>query len=267
MRHCFTGIGLGISNGGLICVLGFYFDKWRNQILSCAFLMVGVAMFVSAPFGLYLISNYGLAMTLSVCGCMQAQLIVIGMICKPSNLEKEVKQKKKKTLELKQESKANTYIDFSLMKRKPFLMFLLSTSAWNFALCVAVVHLPNYISILGGSQSDIALLMTAFSIANIIGRLLGSLTVSKLYTKCLYIHVSVLGLSGAVTSLFIFYSRVYGGTVLFTVQLGIFTGWPNSMMTPLSVGFVGVSKLSEAYGLAYLFCGFGVSAGPVLISM
>ncbi|KAH3809528.1 hypothetical protein DPMN_137901 [Dreissena polymorpha] len=37
------------------------------------------------------------------------------------------------------------------------------------------------------------------------------------------------------------------------------------MMTPLSLSFVGLDKLSEAYGLAYLFCGIGVTVGPILI--
>ncbi|KAH3809531.1 hypothetical protein DPMN_137904 [Dreissena polymorpha] len=52
-----------------------------------------------------------------------------------------------------------------------------------------------------------------------------------------------------------------GGIYIFTVQLGVLTGWPTSMMTPLSLGFVGLDKLSEAYRLAYLFCGFGVTVG------
>lgn len=227
---------------------------------------MGVAIFVSAPLGLFLISTFGLSRTLLILGCTQAQLIVIGTICKPSVIEKEVQINKKIYLKTKENSVIKSYIDLSLLTKLPFLLFLISISAWNFGITVASMHLPNYVSIMGGSAGEIAVLMTSFSIANLTGRVLGSLTVSKFNEMCLKVNTTVLGIAGVLTSLFVFYSRLKGGSFLFALQLGLFTGWPNSMMTPLSVRFVGVSKLSEAYGLAYLFCGFGVSTGPVLIS-
>ncbi|XP_045200003.2 monocarboxylate transporter 13-like [Mercenaria mercenaria] len=189
-------------------------------------------------------------------------MCVCGMISKPSSIEKEVHGQKKRDRKFAGESTSKTCLDVTLMRNCPYACFLLSISTWNFSLCVAIMHLPNYVSTLGGSNRDIGLLMTSFSIANTIGRLLGSLTISKIRNKCLY---GVLGLTGVITSLFVFYSDFTGGTYIFAIQLGMFIGWPNSMMTPLSLRFVGVHKLSEAYGLAYIFCGLGGSTGPVLI--
>lgn len=260
-------MGYGITSPGLICVLGFNFDKFRDQALASAFLMVGVGMFVSTPLALYTVSNYGLTTTLVLCGCIHAQICVLGAICRPSVIEKEAKIERKETLSGSSTSKTKTFVDFSLLKNKSFLMFMISTSVWNFALNAGIVHLPNFVVTLGGNETYIGFLSMSFSVANLFGRLMGSLSVSKLRKWCLHIHVLVLGVSGILTSLVVFYYRVYGGVLLFALQLGVFTGWPNSLMTPLSVGFVGVNKMSEAYGLSYLFCGFGVSTGPVVISM
>ncbi|XP_045200004.2 monocarboxylate transporter 12-like [Mercenaria mercenaria] len=261
----FVGFGFAISSSGLICVVGFYFEKWRESVISCAFLTVGLAMFISAPFGIHLLAEYGLNTAFLILAGIQAQMCVCGMISKPSSIEIEVHAQKKRDRKVKGESTSKTYLDVTLMKNISYTCYLISISTWNFGLCVAIMHLPNYVSILGGSNRDIGLLMTSFSVANTIGRLLGSLTISKMSKKCLHVYAGVLGLTGTLTSLFIFYSDFTGGTYIFAIQLGMFTGWPNSMMTPLSLRFVGVHKLSEAYGLAYVFCGLGVSTGPVLI--
>ncbi|WAR28118.1 MOT12-like protein [Mya arenaria] len=140
-----VGTGYGMSSSGIICSLGFYFKRYQNQALSCAFLVVGVAMFVSAPLGLYLIDKFGLSQAFLILASVQLQMCVVGVICRPSTIEQDVRALKN--------------------------------------------------------------------------------------------------------------------------LLGLFTGWPNAMMTPLSLSFVGITKLSEAYGLAYLFCGIGVSTGPVLIGV
>lgn len=260
--HYVVGFGYGISSSGLVCVIGYYFEKWRDTVLSGVFLSVGVAILVSAPLGLFLVANYGLSYTLMLFACLQAQLLVIGVICRPSGNEKKLQNKRRK-----ETSSFKTFLDISLLTRWPFLFFLFSTAAWNFGLCVGVTHLPNYIDTIGGTTTDISLLMTSFSVANIIGRLTGCLTVSKFHEKCVHIHVATLALSGLCTSLLALYSKLAGGTLLFAVQLGACTGLPNSMMTPLAVRFVGIDKMSEAYGLAYLFCGIGVITGPILTSM
>lgn len=222
-------------------------------------------MLISAPFGLYLIDQHGLTTSFLILACIEAHVCVFGMLSRPSSIEKKVKAMRQVDRERDSKFTSKSYLDLTLLKNIPFSCFLLSTSAWNFALTVAIMHLPNYLAVLGGSKRDIGLLMTSFSVSNVIGRSLGSLIMSKLHEKCIIFHVIVLGLSGLLTSLFLLYSDITGGTYIFAIQLGIFTGWPNVMMTPISVSFVGLSKLSEAYGLAFVFCGFGTSTGPVLI--
>ncbi|XP_053403162.1 monocarboxylate transporter 12-like [Mercenaria mercenaria] len=262
-----VGIGFSISASGLICVVGFYFEKWRDTVLSFSFLSAGVAMFIAAPFGLFLIDNHGITASFLILACIEAHLCLFGMLSKPSTIENELISQKQKNREISANSKSKSYLDLTLLTNKSYACFLFSTSAWNFALTVAIMHLPNYVSILGGSSQDIGLLTMSFSVANLIGRLLGSLTVSKLHEKCIYVHVVVLALSGLLTSLFVIYSSLPGGAYIFAVQLGVFTGVPNVMMTSISISFVGVNKISEAYALAFVFCGVGSSTGPVIIGI
>lgn len=263
MYTYFPGLGFSISSSGIICVAGYYFERWRNTVLSLAFTTAGIAMLLSAPFGLYLINQHGLTTSFLILACIEAHICVFGMLSRPSSIEKKVKAMRQVDRESK--STSRSYLDLTLLKNIPFTCFLLSTSAWNFALAVAIMHLPNYLAVLGGSKREIGLLMTSFSVSNVIGRAFGSFTMFKLHEKCILFHTIVLGLSGLLTSFFLLYSDIKGGTYIFAIQLGIFTGWPNVMMTSISVSFVGLSKLSEAYGLAFLFCGFGTSTGPILI--
>lgn len=237
-------------------------------MISGAFLTVGIAMFISAPLGLLLIQTYGLTSTFLFMACMQAHVCVIGMLCKPSSIELTVRRQRnadKPSDDIK--SKSQTYLDLTLLKDKSYLLFLISISAWNFALCVAIMHLPNYASLIGGNSREIGLLMSSFSVANLIGRLLGCVTISKLNHMRMHVYIVALGITGIVSSLFVFYSQVAGATYIFTIQLGIFTGWPNTLTTPIALGFVSVNKLSEAYVLVYIFFGIGVTTGPILIGM
>ena len=60
------------------------------------------------------------------------------------------------------------------------------------------------------------------------------------------------------------YSHQKLGQFIFSILLGICCGYPNSVMTTLSIRFVGVSMLPEAHGLSYFFCGIGMSGGTIV---
>ena len=260
-----AGLGYCISSAGLICVLGFYFEKRRDLIISCAFLMVGVGMFISTPLALFTLEHIGLSGSFFTFGAINAHMCLFGVLSRPSVLEKEVHAQRKLIRKDQKGDRTKSYLDMSLLKDLPFLLYLFSTAAWNFALNVCIIHLPNYVSLIGGTGTDTGQVMMAFAVANIVGRISGALTVSRFRFKSLHVHITVIAVTGILTSTFPFYARLPVGLYIFTIQLGIGCGWPNSMMTPLSISFVGIFKLSEAYGLSYLFCGIGVSSGPVII--
>lgn len=49
---------------------------------------------------------------------------------------------------------------------------------------------------------------------------------------------------------------------IFAAAVGLYTGGPNSIMTPISLQMVGMEYLSSAHGLERFFCGVGYFAGP-----
>ncbi|XP_053404383.1 monocarboxylate transporter 12-like [Mercenaria mercenaria] len=261
----FVGIGFALSMSGLICVVGFYFERHRDIVLSVVFLTVGISMFISAPFGLYLLTEHGLTATYLIQASIQAQMCIFGVLSRPSVIERRVQ--KQKQIECKEDTKMKSasYVDVTLLKNRSYLCILFSIATWNFCLAAGFIHLPNYVSVRSGTNSDISLIMLLFSLSNLAGRFLGSVTVSRMHGNSAKIYSCELGISGIITVLFPLYSRFQIGIYVFAIQLGVFTGWPNTMMMPISLDYVGISKLSEAYGYYYLFCGVGFFTGPVLI--
>ncbi|KAL4230174.1 hypothetical protein ACF0H5_010559 [Mactra antiquata] len=256
-----VGLGNGLIVAGVNCVLGLYFEKWRDTVLSIVFLTVSFGIFLGVPMAIYFIEIYGLTSTFLFLACLQAQVCIAGVICKPSVIENEICNKKKA---FRANETSITCFDVSLFKDIPYLGFLCSSSMWNFALCAVVVHMPYCVNVFGGDGNDIKYVMTSLAVGNLVGRVAGSITVSRLRHKSIYIHVLVLGICGICSALFPFYSNLKGGLYVFAIQLGIFVGWPNSMMTVLSLSFVGVDKISESTSLVYIFCGIGVTSGPVI---
>ena len=257
----FSGVGYALTTAGIIVNMGYYFQKRRNLMISIIFAVVGVAMFLSAPTGLVMMDIYGLSSSFLIIAGLYAQTCVLGMLCKPSSLEKQIHNQRRIRTKLSEE-RLSSHFNFSLLCNKAFLCFLISTTTWNFALVTALMHLPNYLKINGGSDSEIGWLMTAFAIGNTFGRLNGSFCVSKERMDILTVHIVTVGLGGVTTSLFPLYAHSSIGKYAFTIVLGILCGFPNSLMTPLSIRFVGVSMLPEANGLSYFFCGIGVFSGP-----
>ena len=52
------------------------------------------------------------------------------------------------------------------------------------------------------------------------------------------------------------------GVYVFAAAVGLYTGGPNSIMTPISLQMVGMEYLSSAHGLERFFCGLGYFTGP-----
>ena len=232
-------------------------------MLTIMFVMPGVGMFASSPFGLVILDKYGLSSSFLILSGVYAQTCIFGMLCKPSSLELKFHKQRKLKTPGSDENK-RSYFNVSLLFNKAFLCFLMSSCTWNFALVAALMHLPNYIKINGGTDSDIGLLMTSFAIANTIGRLSGTCFNTHKNIDTLIIHILFVGIGGIITVFFPMYSQQKVGQFIFSILLGICCGYPNSVMTTLSIRFVGVSMLPEANGLSYFFCGIGMCAGSVV---
>ena len=68
---------------------------------------------------------------------------------------------------------ARAFFNPHLLHNVRFMLFLVSTSAYNFALGICCMHLPNYVIIQGASETEVTAIMTCFSLSNLTGRILG----------------------------------------------------------------------------------------------
>ena len=137
-----SGIGYSLSGAGLIVCLGYYFERLRDRVITLLFSMVGLGLLTSSPLGLWMLDTYTVNGAFISTGWLNAQLCVIGMICRPSSLEKEILRKRNdsKTTLCQDVLKS---VNFSLLKDIPLMLFLISTASWNFAFSIGILHLPE----------------------------------------------------------------------------------------------------------------------------
>lgn len=114
-------------------------------------------MFISAPFGLSLLAEFGLSGTYLILASIMGQICVIGMlhVSRPSTIEREIQRQTFIKLEMAT-NKVIPFIDKTLLTKKPYLCILFSISTWNFCLSAGSIHLQNYVSVLSGINSEIS---------------------------------------------------------------------------------------------------------------
>ena len=196
MLFSLIGLGYSCSSAGLCVALGFYFRRWRNHAISLYYVLVAIAIFTSAPFGGYIINEYGIRSAFLIMASLNLQICVIGMLCKPSSIENKIhlerqpffEKSKRDRVTSNDETSSTTKILFNIeiLRNLPFVCFLISTASWNFALTVAIMHLPYYVSVSTGDTDQINLIMILFSVGHLVGRIIGCLSVSFKETVSIY---------------------------------------------------------------------------------
>lgn len=270
----FPGIGNSMASVPFSVTLGHYFNKRRNIVISLSMAVIGLGMFIASPFSLYLLNSYGLKGTFLIIGAFNAHICICGVICKPSSVEILIQKQRRvnniKETSRKQESNylsasrkfLSKIFNMNLISNIPFLLFLFSTSTWNLMQSVCLIHLPNYIVRKGFPESAITGIMTVFGVSNTLGRFLAALTAGPGGVDSLMLHVGMLGVAGVATLAFPVYSHFDSAGYIYAAVAGLYTGGPNSVMTPITLQLVGVRDLASAHGLEIFFCGIGVMAGP-----
>ena len=57
------------------------------------------------------------------------------------------------------------------------------------------------------------------------------------------------------------------GDYIFATVIGLYTGGPNSIMTPITLKMVNIDDLPAAHGLEYFFSGLGYVPGPFIAGL
>ncbi|KAK3605778.1 hypothetical protein CHS0354_033983 [Potamilus streckersoni] len=251
-------------------VVGYYFSKKRNTVLSMLTVCAAFGMFVSTPTTSFFLDKFGMTVTFIALAALQCQICITAVICKPSNLETKCNKKTKEFLHrAKSKSKYLRHCVkwlsiFNIFNNISFVLFLLSTVAWNLSQSVVLIHLPHFIKVNKFGDMHIYLAMCTFSICNALGRLLSALTAGKGGLDGILIHFGSLGIISVVSMTFPLYSDIPAGSYFLAGVTGFYTGAPNALMTPIAVDIAGIEHLATSSGLCYFASGIGYLIGPPL---
>ena len=271
----FIILGIGNAFGAMpqSVIIAYSFEKWRNITLSFKEVLVGVGMFIASPLLFLLIDTYGINGSFLIVSGINLHICAGSLLCWPNSEERNLKKRKSKRHDGTQSSfkiiyqklKSSVKLSFMLLKNKQLLLFMLSTLTWNFILSACSLHLPRYMVTRGFGDSAVVSVMTVFSLANTLGRLCAAATVGNGGIDSNILHIGMLGVLSFSTLLFPLYGQwSYSGFVL-AILSGFYCGGPNALLTPITVGLIGIEKMSSGYGLLIFFCGIGVLTGPPVL--
>ncbi|KAK3605780.1 hypothetical protein CHS0354_033983 [Potamilus streckersoni] len=270
---CLLGTGTAFIIIPVSIVVGYYFSKKRNTVLSMLTVCAAFGMFVSTPTTSFFLDKFGMTVTFIALAALQCQICITAVICKPSNLETKCNKKTKEFLHrAKSKSKYLRHCVkwlsiFNIFNNISFVLFLLSTVAWNLSQSVVLIHLPHFIKVNKFGDMHIYLAMCTFSICNALGRLLSALTAGKGGLDGILIHFGSLGIISVVSMTFPLYSDIPAGSYFLAGVTGFYTGAPNALMTPIAVDIAGIEHLATSSGLCYFASGIGYLIGPPLAGL
>ncbi|XP_060587973.1 monocarboxylate transporter 3-like [Ruditapes philippinarum] len=269
--------GIGNAYGAMpqSVFIAYNFEKMRNIALSFREVLVGVGMFIASPLLFWLIETFGINGSFLIVSGINLQICVGSLICWPNSKERNLKRMKtKQTNEdrstfttIYQKLKSSIKLSLILLKNRQLVLFMLSTLSWNFLLSACSLHLPRYMVTRGFGDASVVSVMTVFSISNTLGRLCAAATVGSGGIDSNILQIGMLGVLSFSTILFPLYGQwSYSGFVL-AVLSGFYCGGPNALLTPITVGLIGIEKMSSGYGLLIFFCGIGVLTGPPVLAI
>ncbi|XP_062588822.1 monocarboxylate transporter 12-like isoform X1 [Saccostrea cucullata] len=265
-----SGLGMGMCYTTCVVIVGYNFEKKRNFATGVAVSGVGIGAFALAPL-MQMISDYfGYHGLWLLCGGLTLQFCVFGTLFFPSKLENERKKKVKEDARKEQDITgfSNTFKAFRAQHRVLFSISLLnvylSMFFSNLGVYLIYLHFASYVTSVGFSKLDAALLMSISGICNCISRILVGSAANASNMDEFVLFAGTFSLLGITTVLFPFYGKTYGGQIFYMITLGLYNGSCYSLLNSISVMLAGVKNLAMVYGITMLFTGVGTFIGPML---
>ncbi|CAG2186001.1 unnamed protein product [Mytilus edulis] len=266
-----AGSGLGLCATPPLVVIGYFFHLKRGLALAVVVSGAGFGMFIAGPILQALINQYGLPGAFLVLGAISSNQIVIGTLMRPSDLENKHKNdlKRKRDIDILT-SKSNNNISYNLknllhfdiLSDKSFMFCSIQYLLWNVPFSILLLHLTNYAVLQGSSKENAALLITYIGISSVFGRIITGLSVGHNGLDPVMLNFGFNGIVGLLTILFPLYSGTFQGQTVFTILFGLYSGGLTTMINPLCMELIGVSKLSSGIGTMYFIGGVGYIIGP-----
>ncbi|XP_071163228.1 monocarboxylate transporter 12-like [Mytilus edulis] len=265
-----AGIGVGLSTIPAITVIVYFFNKKYGVAIGIVTSGAGIGTFITGPLVQYLIMEYGLEGTFLLLAGLGGNVIVMGALVFPSDLEHKHKREAKlnysKETTTKQHCCMNFDIEnilhFDIFLDKTFMCCCVQYCLWSMAFSILMLHLINYAIIQGTSNEAAAFLMIYVGIGSTIGRLISGLSVGYNGLDPVLLNFGCNGILALATACFPLYSDKYVGQVIFAVIFGLYSGGLSTMISPLCMDLLGAKKVASGIGTLFFIGGIGYLAGP-----
>ena len=228
---------------------------------------VGAGMFAMVPLMQIAKSYYGTTGFFIMLAAITANIVTLGMLCFPNNLEKYVQFKRNFRSTLRSKGNAFTNIPkmyYNSVLTKGIIMLSVSLTFYCSGLFSIYFLIPSFASIVGFSHEQSSFFFAISGIAGIPGRLLTGVISTSKHVGLYIPYAGSMAVIALATFIYPFVASYYAGQVIFMTIFGSLVGSPYVVAGPICEMFVPIQFVSSAIGLLYFAGGVGAVVGPVL---
>lgn len=249
--------------------VGFNFRKRRSLALGFSVSGIGAGLCTLAPVMQMARDNFGDFGFFVFMAGVTLHIVVCGMLCFPSKLERHTQVTRKRNVLKGTHSNRSGKI---LSTLKPYVRVLFNRGI--LCLCLAMfgfclgtflvfLHLPKYIVLKGFTAFQAASFISLIGVLSVIGRIFTGVASNWRKLDSMVPYAGSMFLVAGTTFIYPFVSKTVIGQLSFVIVLGLFFGSCYVVVTLVTLRFVEISYMSAAVGLQFMFGGIGALIGPV----
>lgn len=267
-----TGLGNGLCYTSSFVIVGYNFEKKRNFASGVAVSGVGIGAFALAPIMQYISDSYGYTGLWLMCGGLTLQYCLFGAMFFPSELELQRKIEQDSLVNengvTEERTPSSTWQrlkkSFFVLYKKELVFVFLCMCLSALGIYLIYLHFASYVTSVGYSKLDAALLLSVCGFCNCLSRVLVGSAANSNNMDEFVLFAGTFSLTGLVTVLFPLYGHTFGGQMFYMVTLGSYSGCCYALLNSICVILAGINNLATVYGFVMLFTGFGCFSGPLL---
>lgn len=231
-----------------------YFN-WKRHGIAIGVTMsgAGIGTFITGPFVQYLLNTYRLVGTFLLLAGFGVHAVVFGTLIRPKTMGDTSYCPNRQT-----ENKSNALcsdikntLNFDIFLDKAFVCCGLLFLLWNMAFSIIMIHLVNFTVVQGTARESAAMLITYAGITSTIGRIVTGLALNSGTIDPLLLNFGFCSIMTFVTFPFPWYSRTFGGQIVFALIFGMYGGGLSTLMNPLCLEILGIEKVASGIGTVF----------------
>ncbi|KAK7475273.1 hypothetical protein BaRGS_00033504 [Batillaria attramentaria] len=259
----FVGVGYALGYIGSVMILAYYFPDRTSLVTGACLAGAGLGMFLHPILFAFLDEVYGLPGAFLLCGAVAFHGTVCGCLMRPPSFERKRAQKSG----VRHVLCADWRDWLAVLTDRAFLSFLLSVFFFATAYDTLIILLPTYtIRLSGLSAIEASFAASMSGVGTVVSRLLGGVLahdrrVGNLLLYCGFLGVEAFAALVAPPLL----TSGQAGAYTYCLLVGLYTGAPISLFSPLTVNVIGLEKSATGLGLNFFAQGVGALIGAPVI--